>query len=130
MRAKYTDPMIGRRLRMARKNVGMLQEAAATSLGFVRTTLIAIEKGERPIVRDELRDMAALYNVSEEWLLQGDKEDTPLLVNPEILKAMRQVEKARADMDAAWWAERNGLNALFDAVKKVLPKSRDEENES
>lgn len=121
MKQKYTDPMIGRRLRLARKNIGMLQEDAAQGLGFVRTTLIAIEKGARPIARDELQSLAALYHVSEDWLLEGDDEDEPLLMNPDILKAMRDIEKARKDMDAAWWAERNGLNALYDAVKKCLP---------
>lgn len=74
--------------------------------------------------------MARLYNVSEQWLTADETvaEDVtpPLLVNPEIRRAMRQIEKARADMDAAWWAERNGLNALYDAVKKCLP--RDEES--
>jgi len=111
---------------MARKNVGMLQDAAAHEIGFVRTTLVAIEKGERPITYDELADMAALYRVSVDWLIEGDKDESPLLINPEILKAVRDVEKARADMDAAWWAERNGLNALFKAVKKILPKGGEE----
>ena len=125
MRPKHHDPNIGRRLRMARKNIGMLQETAAQEFGFTRTTLVAIEKGDRPITRDELTDMARLYRVTEQWLIEGDADDT-LMVNPEILKAVRDVEKARADMDAAWWAERNGLNALFEAVKKILPKRGDE----
>lgn len=124
--AKYRDPVIGRRLRMARKNVGMLQESAAAALGLVRTTLIAIEKGERAISHDELNCMASMYRVSTEWLVEGDKDDDPMmLVNPEILKAVRDIEKARADMDSAWWAERNALNALYEAVKKVMPKTGD-----
>ncbi len=123
MRQKYTDPMIGRRLRLARKNIGMLQEAAAQELQVTRTTLVAIEKGERGLSFDELRELAALYHVSEDWLIEGDAEEEPLLINPEIVKAMRDIEKARADMDAAWWAERNGLNALYEAVKKILPNT-------
>lgn len=125
MRPKHRDPNIGRRLRMARKNIGMLQETAAHEFGFTRTTLVAIEKGDRPITRDELADMARLYRVAEQWLIEGDEQDV-MLVNPEILKAVRDVEKACADMDAAWWAERNGLNALFEAVKKILPKRGEE----
>lgn len=56
---------IGERLRAARKNLGMLQETAAQHLGVARPTLVAIEKGQRPIRRSELRDLAALYHVSQ-----------------------------------------------------------------
>lgn len=129
MKHKYNDPMIGRRLRLARKNVGMLQETAAQEMGFVRTTLIAIEKGTRPIWDSELSDMASPYKVPEQWLIEGDRDEITLLINPEILKAIRQIDRARAEMDEASKAERMGLNALYDAVKKCLPSIVQEEDE-
>ncbi len=129
MRQKYTDPMIGRRLRLARKNIGMLQEAAAQELGFVRTTLIAIEKGTRAIWDSELSDMAELYHVPEQWLIEGDRDEITLLVNPDILKAIRQIDRARADIVEASRNELAGLNALYDAVKKCLPSVVQDDDE-
>lgn len=115
---------IGERLRSARKNVGMLQEAAAQHLGISRPLLVAIEKGQRAIRRRELRDLAALYHVSESWIMADPAEAvvSPLLVNPDIIKAMRQIAKARAEKEAAWRDELNGYRNLYDAVDKCLPK--------
>lgn len=47
---------------------------------------------------------------------------SPLLVNPEIIKAVRQIEKARADSAAARFAERKAYRDLYEAVKKCLPR--------
>ncbi len=123
---------VGERLRVARKNVGMLQEDAAQHLGISRTLLVAIEKGQRPIRRGELRELAILYRVSEEWITAAPADDpiTPLLVNPDIIKAMRQIAKARAEKDAAWRMELNGYRMLYEAVEKCLPKSVNEGDES
>jgi transcriptional regulator with XRE-family HTH domain len=119
---------IGERLRLARKNAGLLQETAAQHLGVARPTLVAIEKGQRPIRRSELRDLAALYRVSQDWISSDPIQDTtipPLLVNPEIIRAVRQIEKAREDTAAARFAEKKAYRDLYEAVKKCLP--RDEE---
>ncbi len=116
---------IGERLRAARKNVGMLQETAAQHLGIARPTLVAIEKGQRGIRRAELRQLAALYHVSESWITTDPAQENttpPLLVNPEIIRAMRQIEKAREDTAAARFAEKKAYRDLYEAVKKCLPK--------
>jgi Zn-dependent peptidase ImmA (M78 family)/DNA-binding XRE family transcriptional regulator len=52
---------IGRELQDARKHRGMTQEAAAEVLGVARTTITAIEKGERRIKAGELIKLARAY---------------------------------------------------------------------
>lgn len=62
------DPKIlGDRLKSARRALGFTQEVVADKLGFVRTTVVAIEKGERRITADELLSFAKCYgrNISE-----------------------------------------------------------------
>jgi transcriptional regulator with XRE-family HTH domain len=119
---------IGERLRSARKNIGMLQETAAQHLGISRPLLVAIEKGQRAIRRSELRELAMLYHVSESWITTDPAEESvsPLLVNPDIIKAMRQITKARAEKEAAWRDELDGYRKLYDAVGKCLPQESEE----
>ena len=49
------------RLRAARRASGLTQQDAGAQLGMARTTIVAIEKGERPINAEELVSIAALY---------------------------------------------------------------------
>ena len=56
------DPrVLGQRLIEARKARGATQQEAAAHLGCSRPTLIAIEKGTRPVKPDELIRLAAFY---------------------------------------------------------------------
>jgi Zn-dependent peptidase ImmA (M78 family)/DNA-binding XRE family transcriptional regulator len=52
---------LGRELQEARKKRGLTQEDAAQLIGVARTTLVAIEKGERRIKAGELIDLARAY---------------------------------------------------------------------
>jgi Zn-dependent peptidase ImmA (M78 family)/DNA-binding XRE family transcriptional regulator len=52
---------IGKELQEARKNRGITQEAAAAVLGVARTTITAIEKGERRLKAGELIRLARAY---------------------------------------------------------------------
>ena len=57
-----TDPRaLGRRLQEARKARGFTQQEVAESLAVARTTITALEKGERRPRPDELIQMARLY---------------------------------------------------------------------
>ncbi len=59
------DPrVLGARLQEARKARGLTQQAVADSLGIARTTLVAMEKGERRVLPDELISLASLYGRS------------------------------------------------------------------
>jgi Zn-dependent peptidase ImmA (M78 family)/DNA-binding XRE family transcriptional regulator len=61
---------LGERLRLARTRAGLTQEDAAASLGMARTTLVAVEKGQRRIRSEELLSAANLYNTTASSLLR------------------------------------------------------------
>src|SRR5688572_5881997 len=68
------DPRkVGKRLQEARKARGLTQQDAADHLGVARTTVTAIEKGERRIQPLELTQLAPYYGRSiGEFLRQGE----------------------------------------------------------
>src|ERR1035437_4652638 len=75
--ATDVDPRdVGARLREARKASGLTQEDAASHLGAARTTIVAIEKGERRPKPDEMIRLAALYRRSVNELV---RPGTPVL---------------------------------------------------
>ncbi len=62
---EQVDPRnLGLRLQEARKATGMTQQDAATQLAMARTTIVAIEKGERKVTPHELVQFASLYRRS------------------------------------------------------------------
>ncbi|MBX3277613.1 MAG: ImmA/IrrE family metallo-endopeptidase [Acidobacteria bacterium] len=59
------DPrVLGERLRDARKARGMTQQAVADEMEWARTTLVAVEKGERRLSPHELIKLSSLYGRS------------------------------------------------------------------
>ena len=52
---------VGMALQTARKRSNITQEAAADIIGVARTTIVAIEKGERRIKATELLKLARAY---------------------------------------------------------------------
>jgi Zn-dependent peptidase ImmA (M78 family)/DNA-binding XRE family transcriptional regulator len=65
------DPTtLGDRLRVARSTAGFTQEEAACKLSIARTTLVAIEQGQRRVRPDELRAFANTYQASVNDLLR------------------------------------------------------------
>lgn len=62
---EQVDPRnLGVRLQEARKATGLTQLDVANQLGMARTTVVAIEKGERRITSHELVQLASLYRRS------------------------------------------------------------------
>lgn len=76
---------LGERLRRARGAAGLTQDQAATAIGVARTTLVAIEKGERRLKMAELVALAELYQVSSASLLQAERAD--LEMRPQFRRA-------------------------------------------
>lgn len=65
------DPVeLGKRLSKARNEAGFTQEKVATELGMARTTLVAIENGQRKIKPEELLELSSLFKVSANRLLR------------------------------------------------------------
>lgn len=71
---------LGERLQAARKARGLTQQEVADRLQIARTTLTAIEKGERLIRPDELMLLAQLYNESVNRLLRQEINPEPFAV--------------------------------------------------
>ena len=59
------------RLKEIRKRLNLSQEFVAKQLGLARTTLVAIEYGNRKITADELVKFSDLYGVSIGEILYG-----------------------------------------------------------
>ena len=70
---------VGERLRVAREAAGITQAAAATDINVARTTLIAIEKGQRRVRIDELKKLARLYAMSVNALLRRESVHVDLV---------------------------------------------------
>lgn len=67
------DPAeVGRRLRSARETAGMTQAEAAASIRVARTTLLAIEKGQRRLQPAELQQLAVAFGTSANELLRRE----------------------------------------------------------
>lgn len=65
-----TSEALGELLRDARENAKLTQAATAQALNVARTTLVAIEQGQRRARLEELQKLAALYRVSLNVLLR------------------------------------------------------------
>src|ERR1700722_20039155 len=63
---------IGERLRLAREALNIKQAEAADAVKVARTTVVAIEKGERPARMSELQLFARLYKTSVNALLRRE----------------------------------------------------------
>jgi Zn-dependent peptidase ImmA (M78 family)/DNA-binding XRE family transcriptional regulator len=70
-RLDQTDRIkLGERLRVARSTAGLTQDQAAKQLQVARTTMVAIERGERQVKPEELIALAALYGITTSALLR------------------------------------------------------------
>jgi Zn-dependent peptidase ImmA (M78 family)/DNA-binding XRE family transcriptional regulator len=63
---------IGERLRIARDGAGVTQAMAASAIGAARTTIVAIEQGQRRVKIDELQKLARLYGTSVNAVLRRE----------------------------------------------------------
>lgn len=63
---------VGERLRMARDDSSLTQAEVAAKIDIARTTLLAIEKGQRRIRPEELQRLCRLYNTSVNAVLRRE----------------------------------------------------------
>jgi len=93
---------IGERLRLAREAQKITQADAADAIKVARTTLIAMEKGERRARISELQHLAQLYKTSVNALIR--KEAVHVDLAPRF-RRMITAEDAAADQAAALLAD-------------------------
>jgi Zn-dependent peptidase ImmA (M78 family)/DNA-binding XRE family transcriptional regulator len=63
---------VGERLRLAREATNLTQKQAADAIGVSRTTLLAIEQGQRRVRMGELQQLAKLYKASVNSILRRE----------------------------------------------------------
>ena len=70
---------LGERLRLAREATNMTQKQAADAVSVARTTLVAIEQGQRRLRIEELQQFAKLYRVSVNAILRRESVHVDLI---------------------------------------------------
>lgn len=76
---KLSPVEIGARLKTARETANVTQDASAKAAGIARTTLVAIEKGQRGARIDELQALSHCYGVSVNSLLRRESVHVDLI---------------------------------------------------
>lgn len=87
----------GERLRIAREGAKITQAAAASAIGVARTTIVAIEQGERRARMNELQQLAKLYGTSVNALLR--EESVHVDLSPRFRRVVGSDKAAAAAAD-------------------------------
>lgn len=93
---------LGERLQRARKRQGLTQAAAARIIGVARTTMTAIEKGERRIKASELIQLAEAYGRSVSEFVSGRPYIEPGHVQFRSTPAITPEDEARIAEAIDW----------------------------
>ena len=86
---------VGERLRVARESAKITQAAAANALEVARTTIVAIEQGQRRVRLDEVQRLAGLYGTSVNALLRREA------VHVDLKPRFRRAGEQDADVEAS-----------------------------
>lgn len=86
---------VGERLRLAREGAGLKQAEAAEAIGVARTTVVAIEKGQRKVRMNELQQLARLYGTTVNGLLRQES------VHVDLMPRFRKMSDSADDAAAA-----------------------------
>jgi Zn-dependent peptidase ImmA (M78 family)/DNA-binding XRE family transcriptional regulator len=87
---KLSPVELGERLRLSREAAKLTQTSAAETLGVARTTLVAMEQGQRKTKIGELHQLSKLYGTSLNNLLRT--ESVHVDVVPKFRKALGNVD--------------------------------------
>jgi Zn-dependent peptidase ImmA (M78 family)/plasmid maintenance system antidote protein VapI len=111
---------LGSRLKAARASAKITQETAAQNIGVARTTIVAIEAGERQIKPAELIKLAEMYGITVNSLLRQPA------VHFDLVPQFRRSVSAREDEGAAMAAARKlqDLASMSMELERLLGKSR------
>ncbi|MGD1806181.1 ImmA/IrrE family metallo-endopeptidase [Dapis sp. BLCC M126] len=121
---------LGERLQQARNKCGMTQADAAKVINAARTTMVAIEKGERRLKATELIKLARAYRISVSDFVRERPVVEPFQV--QFRKAYRQneVEKSQIESVIEEWEKfcQNYLE-IEEIMKAPLPQNYPREYE-
>lgn len=77
--SQISPAYLGERLRLAREAMNITQKQAADAISVARTTLVAIEQGQRRLRIDELQQLAKLYRLSVNAILRREAVHVDLI---------------------------------------------------
>lgn len=97
--------VLGERLRTARATAGLTQEETAQKLGFARTTLVAIEAGQRALKPAELAELARIYGTSMNSLLRAEA------IHPDLTAQFRKVEPSKGWAGPKWKPSESSIDS-------------------
>lgn len=92
---QLTQEELGERLRLARESTGKTQADAAEAIGVARTTLVAMEKGQRRVKIGEMQQLARLYGTTANALMR--KESVHIELVPKFRKLAENEERPVAE---------------------------------
>lgn len=92
---QYDPVQLGERLRQARVSAGLTQEEAAKTLELARTTLVAVEKGQRRVRAEELESLVRVYGVTVNAIFRQST------VQVDLIPRFRSLAEASADGNEA-----------------------------
>ena len=124
------------RLRRAREDRGLSQQAVAELLGVARTTVIALESGQRRLRADELVALAELYGERLEVLLreapapralaaQFRTQASRLPEEPELRQAARELQALAEDAVAIEQLVAAPLSVRYPPARSLPPGDLD-----
>lgn len=90
----FAPAELGERLRIAREAANLTQKEAADTISVARTTLLAIEQGQRRVRIDEIQRLAKLYKTSVNALLRREAVHVDLV--PRFRKVIGSNDRASA----------------------------------
>ena len=131
-----THQIIGRRLRAARREVGLSQKEVATILKLPRPTISYIESGLRTVKVEELVKFAQLYHQSVDYFLKGlevrEEIESPISVlfraeevtevDQEPLIKGFELCKRYSELEEILGLEKGSVPLLFDDIPR--PKTK------
>lgn len=83
--------VIGMRVKTMRESVGLTQRQLAEKLGMQRTALVQVEAGSRRLSASELVDIASLFNITVEQLLDPEKMTKVEIHEPDASEERREI---------------------------------------
>jgi len=103
---------VGQRLKIARRERRVAQDAFAKAMGVSRTTASNIERGRQRLFLDQIYRAAEILGISIDKLLPARRSDGPGIVvhaasdDPLPLHAARQVAELARELEAGQTAKR------------------------
>lgn len=109
---------VGDRLRKAREAAGVTQAQAADAIGVARTTLVAIEQGQRRVRLPEIQNLAQLYGSSVNALLRREAVHVDLVPRFRRMLANDQAANEASDLLASLVAAEVELENLLGVQRR------------